>query len=420
MRPRLGRTPTTFYCRAQCGQVEPHHQYPERVHAESKPPTLWYDRPLVANVLGGLIVGCLIWIVPWLISEGTKAKVPLRVYLIVAAAALVLSSATIPVWRRATWWNLWAFLKWAAAIRPATASKRQELLDSGYATRQGELDEARKNARQPRWNIRAEDHLRGDTALHWIRNQGYAGYDIEVTTDSTEFVLDGDVFFPGPIETNIGKNFRGAPTGKGLRDGVTFHVSWRDRDGLNYERNIFAPPEDIWGNQIRALELSHVAELRSKDDEIAELRRVIAEAAAKRETTTQQGKEIVDKILSGPPKPPPPPLPRPRWLIAPAPSEEPNEYVLRNSVPRSVAREVRLEADPEFKILNAGHWKDLSVTEGEASVGSFVGVFTSQGNTFGVHFNVSWYDEKGELQLLPLFLGGPNQTSKLVDRNLNI
>lgn len=382
------------------------------MHAEPTPSTPWYDRPLVSNVLGGAVVGFLIWFIPWLIAEGTKAKVPYWVYLIVAAGALVVGSVVVPIWRRATWGHVLKFRRWAAAIRPTTASKRQALIDSGYAKRQGELDEARNNAKQPRWNVRSEDHLPGDAALHWLRNQGYEAHDVEVTTDPAEFILDGEVFFAGSFGSLTGNNFRGAPTEKGLRDGITFHVTWWDQNGHQHERDVFEAPNEIWGSQIHAAELSHERALQAKDEEITELHDQIARTMAANETKSQQGRELVDKILTSPPKPP---LPQPRWMIAPAPSEKRGEYVLRNSVPRSVAKEVRLEAEAEFKIISAGHWKDLSGTEDKGKIGDFIGAFTSQGETFGVRFVVGWYDEHGKYKTRTLFLGGPNQTSKIVD-----
>ena len=344
-------------------------------------------------------------------ENGTDVQVPSWVYVILLGGAVFVATLSVPLWRRATWGNLWRFLRWVFAIRPITAKKRSELVASGYSKRQHEFDETRKKAKQPSWNFRSEDHLPGDKALHWLRNRGYPAYDVGVTTDDSEFVLDGEVFFPGPIETNIGKNFRGAPTEKGLQDGVTFHVTWYDQHGLDHKRDVFAPPEELWGSQIRAVELSHEKALQAKDDEIGDLNAEITKMQAFRDNTTQQGKEMIDKILSGPPKPP---LPQPRWLIAPAASGKDNEYVLRNSVPRSVAVEVRLEPESEFNIIDAGHWADLSGTQTEGVWGNFVGVFTPQGKTFGVHITVWWYDEHGKRQSCPLFLRGPGQTSTIV------
>ncbi|WP_341956140.1 hypothetical protein [Microbacterium sp. LWH13-1.2] len=393
-------------------QLRFRRQYSERVNAEPNPPTAWYDRPLVSNVLGGAVVGFLVWFVPWLISESTKARVSLLAYVSVGVGGLILGSVLIPVWRRATWVKLQTFFKWASAIRPVTARKRQSLIDSGYSKRQMELIKAREDSKQPRWNVRAEDHLPGDPALHWLRNQGYEVADVEITTDPAEFILGGEVFFAGVFGSLTGKPFQGSPTEKGLRDGVTFHVSWWDQSGLKYERDLFEAPKEVWGHQIRAVVLAHEKALRDKDTEVKKLREQIASAAAANETKSQQGKDLVEKILNSPTKPP---LPLPRWMIAPAPSGKRGEYVLRNSVPRSVAKEVRLEAEAEFKIISAGHWKDLSGTEEKGAVGEFVGVFTSQGETFGVRFLVGWYDEHAKYKTRSLFLGGPNETSKLVD-----
>ena len=91
-------------------------------------------------------------------------------------------------------------------------------------------------------------------------------------------------------------------------------------------------------------------------------------------------------------KPPPAviPLPRPRWSVAEA--DKPGDgrnYILRNSVPRSVAKEVHLDSDSDFEIEDAGHWEELS---GE-SIGSFRGSLLPSGWMNGVVFTISWYDE---------------------------
>lgn len=67
-------------------------------------------------------------------------------------------------------------------------------------------------------------------------------------------------------------------------------------------------------------------------------------------------------------------MPESGWMVAPENTDEDDVYVLRNSVPRSVAREVRLDADPDFKIVDAGHWQDLSGTETGGASGTFMGV----------------------------------------------
>jgi hypothetical protein len=85
------------------------------------------------------------------------------------------------------------------------------------------------------------------------------------------------------------------------------------------------------------------------------------------------------------------PLPDPRWTVYESPKADSdfNTFTLRNAVPRSVAREVRIETDEDFKVTDAGHWADLS---GEAN-GEFRGNMTINGRANGVRFQIVWYDE---------------------------
>jgi hypothetical protein len=68
--------------------------------------TKWYDRQMAASIVGGLVVAVVVWFVPWLITEATKAKVPLWIYPAVASVALVFASVAILAWRGVTWRKL--------------------------------------------------------------------------------------------------------------------------------------------------------------------------------------------------------------------------------------------------------------------------------------------------------------------------
>lgn len=97
------------------------------------------------------------------------------------------------------------------------------------------------------------------------------------------------------------------------------------------------------------------------------------------------------------------PLPRPRWSVYPDARDDAdfNSYMLKNAVPRSVAQEVRIEGDSDFKITSAGHWEDLSGQR----VGEFRGTITFGGTQHGVQFRVQWYDEHGVLNTEHVFMG---------------
>ena len=97
------------------------------------------------------------------------------------------------------------------------------------------------------------------------------------------------------------------------------------------------------------------------------------------------------------------PRPDPRWRVyAEDGSADGTDFTITNSVPRSVAREVRIEPDDDMEILDAGHWEDLS---GSAR-GSFRAAVTDQGWEYGVRTRVAWYDEKNTSRVAIVRLTG--------------
>lgn len=84
------------------------------------------------------------------------------------------------------------------------------------------------------------------------------------------------------------------------------------------------------------------------------------------------------------------PRPAPRWRVyADEDSADGTDFRLSNPVPRSTAREVRIDSDSDMAILDAGHWQDLS---GE-SIGNFRAELTRVGWEQGVAISITWYDE---------------------------
>lgn len=75
----------------------------------------WFDRPLNATIVGGVVVLAIGWGVPEAISQATTLNVPAWVYVVVVLAAVILMSAVIPFLRRQTWGRL-------ATWRPLTTS----------------------------------------------------------------------------------------------------------------------------------------------------------------------------------------------------------------------------------------------------------------------------------------------------------
>jgi len=102
------------------------------------------------------------------------------------------------------------------------------------------------------------------------------------------------------------------------------------------------------------------------------------------------------------------PLPQPRWTIKQELWDKSEyDFTLTNHVPRSVAREVRVEGVDNGRyspitILGAGHFEDLS---GENS-GAFRARFDPDARSDGASFTISWYDEAGEQRWEQLFVPG--------------
>jgi len=340
----------------------------------------WYDRQLASNVVGGVVVAVLVWIVPWSISEATKAKVPVWVYLVVLGVALLLGSLVVPLWRRPIWGSLARFVKWAVTIRPLTATQRRALDQAGYLRRSAEVDAERANPFDPVWKIDVRDSL-GFAHTYFLENSGFEVWEVTMTCDPEFFVLKQEAHFPGGLGTdqhngNVASPFFGAPTARGKAEGVVFHIRWKNRHGDWDERDVVLPPEEI---------------LAGRDIELSEaFNRGFAEGKA-------QGNQ----------DPAPIPLPEPRWNIYADNTGDDQDWILRNAVPRSIAREVRIESDGDLHIIDAGHWPDLSGGDSGA-MGSFQGTLTRRGSESGVVFNLTWYDEQGVRKGANVTLPGSN------------
>lgn len=90
------------------------------------------------------------------------------------------------------------------------------------------------------------------------------------------------------------------------------------------------------------------------------------------------------------------PIKRARWAIVWDREAGRDVYQIANFAKGSTARHVSIDADSSlFTFLSAADWDDL---EGESRVGEFQGVTTSNGDTLGVDFTVTWTDENGDRQ----------------------
>ena len=332
---------------------------------ESKP--AWYDRPLSATVIGGVIAALLIALATWAVSEGTKGTVPLWAYLVFAALALLVASIGVPPWRRLIWNNVVKGFRWFFAIRPTTRRKREALEQAGYNLRSNEVATERARIGQPIWKIDARDTV-GQRNLQFLENTGSAASNVELTTDPELFTLGGDVFWKGPFTPHgpgafVSKPFNGAPTERGKKEGVLFHVTWQDGNGDVQERNVMLPSEEIRAGRDEGLAEEYA---RGRTDGRTE-------AFAEQQATL--------------------PLPDPRWSLDYFGEDNGiAKFRIRNLMPDSIVYNARIEVSPTsyFQHKDPAFWKSLS---GESSQ-RFEGRIVGAGRQRGIEIKLLWLDDK--------------------------
>lgn len=334
----------------------------------------WYQRNLQAGAIVTAVGLALGWILT-AVFEGMNVITRVSVILGVAVVALLLMSLFNRRWRTSTWV---AFGSWLKGLDIVTHRKRAAIRQEGFDAHVVEMESLRARIQQPAWRVDARDAL-GERNLYWLNNHGGPAQEVTVTAEPEFFVPDGDIHWrsfnaAGMAGGSVGSWFKGQITERGRDEGVAFHVSWVDGSGELRERDVFMPSEEFRAGRDEALQAEYV---RGRADGRME-------AFAERDAM------------------PPVPLPRPRWAVTFDDGSvtvdrdgmtEP--FVLINRVERSVAREVRIDTHPDyFRLTSAGHWADLS---GEAR-GGFTGSRTANGQTYGITFTISWFDERGESQ----------------------
>lgn len=351
----------------------------------------WFDRPLYSAVLGGVIASAVFWLLTQiaggiaasLVAEndpGKSAQVPVWVYLILLGAAALVASLAVRLWRRTIWVRLpRAILRaarrgvsWTRGLRIVSTKTRESIEQQGYDRSQTEVEDERAKVRSPgpALHVRQESGSAIGDHTHWLTNRGVPVSQIELTCDPDFFLLDGQAYFPGVLGTNNMARFTGGATERGANEGVWFHATWVDANGDSDETDFLFPPEEI-------------QEGRSKALEDARVRGVFEGRTAMKKELEGRATQQVPLAL---------PLPDPRWRVYPDEAGDDYDWILRNAVPRSVAKEVRLESKSGMEILDAGHWSDLSGGS-KGATGSFRGEMDDDGATFGVHFTLVWYDE---------------------------
>lgn len=302
--------------------------------------------PTLATIVGGLVVMAIVA----LLSRVPKLK---------------------PIYS-AVGRNITRIFKWLVSLRVNGAVKRASLRKAGYDERHSEVVAERAVVAEPSWKVDARDGL-GERNLHWLENYGYEVFDVRLTCDPTYFLLEAEVFWQGGFGSNqpggyIGKFFKGSATDLGKAEGVMFHVSWRDRNGDQRERDVLFPLEEIRAGRDEAL-----AEEWTKG-------RAVGRAEALAEDRS------------------PLPPPHPRWSFV---DEGKNEndissYRVINLMPGSVVFNARVEVSKKglFHFSDPAFWPDLS---GE-SEGSFCGRITDSGDYEGFTFTLHWLDQDRNAQ----------------------
>ena len=175
------------------------------------PPDLfgWIDQsPTLATIVGGLILAAILYG----LSFVPKLK---PVYEVIGQ-------------------GIARFFKWVQSWRVNGKVKRDSLVQQGYDKRGAEVQAERSHSLRPAWRV---DNREGDDICQ-LHNSGYVVSDVAISAEPELFVFaDGatEALIMGPLGdnrpgTSEGKQFRGEPTLRGRREGVTFNLSWVDQN----------------------------------------------------------------------------------------------------------------------------------------------------------------------------------------------
>lgn len=148
------------------------------------------------------------------------------------------------------------FFKWVWSWRVNGKVKRDSLVQQGYDKRDAEVKAERARSPRPSWRISTDTPFGDD--VYFLNNSGWRVSDVRLDADPEFFTFDGEAFFPGAFGDNnsggsTGRQFRGEPTNRGRREGVTFTVTWIDQNGDEQPKTaggdlpgtVFMPPRAL-------------------------------------------------------------------------------------------------------------------------------------------------------------------------------
>jgi hypothetical protein len=277
--------------------------------------------------------------------------------------------------------SAWKRVRGLAGFRPVTIRRlRREVSEAkaeGFKERDDAVAAERQSPRPPSWRLRYDSYMgrdENDNDVFWLTNMGFPVSEIEVTGNPAHIVFPRRVVFTG-ADNGTGQGFAGNITDLGRAEGVTLHITWRNQYGDPGEFDYRLESEDIAG---LGLETRPQAYERGKTEGIEEGR------AAGIEAGRQAMRAEIDNQRARPPK-------KARWLVLRDPESPKDGWVLINMAEGTVATEVELDADIDFKFWSATGWDDLS---GIAN-GKFQG-YTNNPVTF---FTVEWNDANAVRQV---------------------
>lgn len=139
-----------------------------------------------------------------------------------------------------------------AAARTAAEDRRdfkRRMYEEGFAARSAEVAAERAATRlEPTWRVaRIEEVEQGEFILY---NSGWMVGNVLVDAPRDQFIFDGDPpMFKGDFGSDapggsIGKRFYGHPTQKGSAEGVSFSISWTDKNLDKHTRTVRFEPRN--------------------------------------------------------------------------------------------------------------------------------------------------------------------------------
>ncbi|MBS3182398.1 hypothetical protein [Leucobacter manosquensis] len=225
-----------------------------------------------------------------------------------------------------------------------TPESRAALVKEGYSKRDAEVKQQRERSPRPSWMVTEKPEWGDAEDVHFLHNTGYSVRDVLLKADPAYFVFTREAYFDGRFGDNTpgagqGRQFFGRATELGLKEGVTFSVSWVDQNGD-------PQPES-------------------------------------------SGSHLPGEVFFQPSHP----IIQPTWQFGKRPDSARDAFVLVNGAPGFVGRGITVSADPEFFTFTKK--KELGDLIGAGKL-DFYGRVSDLGATLGFDFTITYVDVNGK------------------------